>query len=215
MRLKASITGNLKAMMAAEVKAAEKAVGGGVRQATDGLKNELRGQVTGAGLGERLAKSWRGDLYPKNGLSINAAGFVYTKAPQIIGAFATGVTIRSKQSRFLAIPTQYVIRRENKKISPADFDEAGISLRYVPPQGARRVGLLVADDFRVTSKGRARVASDRARKTGRGLATVVMFILVPQATLKKRFDIDSAAKKWIDRLPSLVTASWPDEKEPK
>jgi hypothetical protein len=77
------------------------------------------------------------------------------------------------------------------------------------------VGLLVADDFRVTSKGKARVASDRAKKTGRGLTTVVMFILVPQAQLKKRFDIDSVAKKWIDRLPSLVTASWPDEKEEK
>jgi hypothetical protein len=50
----------------------------------------LRGQVTGAGLGERLAKSWRGDLYPKGGMSINAAGFVYTKAPEIIGAFAYG-----------------------------------------------------------------------------------------------------------------------------
>jgi hypothetical protein len=86
-----------------------------VRQATDGLKNELRGQVTGAGLGERLAKSWRGDLYPKGGMSINTAGFIYTKAPQIIGAFAYGVTIRSKQGRFLAIPTQYVTRRENKK----------------------------------------------------------------------------------------------------
>jgi hypothetical protein len=215
MRLQAAIQGNLKAMMAAKVKAAEKAVSGGVRQATDGLKNELRGQVTGAGLGERLAKSWRGDLYPKGGMSINAAGFVYTKAPQIIGAFAYGATIRSKQGRFLAIPTQYVTRRQNKKVTPADFAEAGIPLRYVPPQGARRVGLLVADDFRITSKGRARVASDRAKKTGRGLTTVVMFILVPQAQLKKRFDIDSVAKKWIDRLPSLVTASWPDEKEEK
>ena len=213
MRLQAAIQGNLKAMMAAEVKAAEKAVSGGVRQATDGLKNELRGQVTGAGLGERLAKSWRGDLYPRNGLSINAAGFVYTKAPHIIGAFDEGVTIRSKQGRFLAIPTQYVTRRQNRKVTPADFAEAGIPLRYIPPQGARKVGLLVADDFRVTSKGRARVASDRAKRTGRGLTTIVMFVLVPQAQLKKRFDIDSAAKKWIDRLPSLVTASWPDEKE--
>lgn len=215
MRLQAAIQGNLKSIMAAELKSAEKAVSGGVKQATDGLKNELRGQVTGAGLGERLAKSWRGDLYPKNGLSINAAGFVYTKAPQIIGAFAYGVTIRGKQGRFLAIPTPYVIRRENKKLTPADFAEAGIPLRYIPPQGNRRVGLLVVDDFRVTSKGRARVASDRAKKTGRGLTTVIMFILVPQATLKKRFDIDSVAKKWIDRLPTLVTASWPDEKEPK
>ena len=75
------------------------------------------------------------------------------------------------------------------------------------------MGLLVVDDFRVTSKGKARVASDRAKKTGRGLTTVVMFILVPQAQLKKRFDIDSVAQKWIDRLPKLVVGSWPDEKE--
>ena len=213
MRLSAAIQGNLKAMMAAEVKAAEQAVSSGVKQATDGLKNELRGQVTGAGLGERLAKSWRGDLYPKGGMSINAAGFIYTKAPEIIGAFAYGTTIRSKRGRFLAIPTQYVTRRENKKLSPADFAEAGIPLRYVPPKGTRRVGLLVVDDFRVTSKGKARVVSDRAKKTGRGLTTVVMFILVPQAQLKKRFDIDSVAQKWIDRLPKLVVGSWPDEKE--
>ena len=106
MRLTAAIQGNLKAMMAAEVKAAEQAVSSGVKQATDGLKNELRGQVTGAGLGERLAKSWRGDLHPKSGTSINAAGFIYTKAPEIIGAFAYGTTIRSKRGRFLAIPTQ-------------------------------------------------------------------------------------------------------------
>jgi hypothetical protein len=37
-----------------------------------------------------------------------------------------------------------------------------------------------------------------------------MFILIPEARLKKRFDIDSVAKKWIDKLPSLVIASWPD-----
>jgi hypothetical protein len=41
-----------------------------------------------------------------------------------------------------------------------------------------------------------------------------MFILVPQANLKKRFDIDSVAQKWIDRLPKLARhGSWPDEKE--
>ncbi|MFH1157607.1 MAG: DUF6441 family protein [Pseudomonadota bacterium] len=211
MKLTAAITGNLKAIMAQELKAAEKAVSQGITQATEGLKAELRGQVTGAGLGDRLAKSWRGEVYPRGGLSINAAGFVYTKAPEIIGAFAKGAAIRSKQGRFLAIPTQFVIRRNNKKLTPADFGEAGIPLRYVPPQGARRVGLLVVDNFRVTKKGKAKVASNRALKTGRGLATVVMFILVPEVRLKKRFDIDSVAKKWIGKLPSLVVASWPDE----
>lgn len=212
MRLTAAITGNLKEVMAHEVKTAEKAVSQGIRQATDGLKTELRGQVTGAGLGERLAKSWRGEVYPRGGLSLNAAGFVYTKAPDIISAFASGATIRSKNSRFLAIPTSFVIRRDNKKLTPADFEEAGIPLRYIPPQGSRRVGLLVVDNFRVTKKGKAKVASNRALKTGRGLATIVMFILVPETRIKKRFDIDSVAKRWISKLPDLVVASWPDEK---
>ncbi|MFH1158597.1 MAG: DUF6441 family protein [Pseudomonadota bacterium] len=211
MRLTAAITGNLKEIMAQEVKAAEKAVTRGVAQATDGLKTELRGQVTGAGLGQRLSKSWRSQIYPKGGASVNAAGFVYNKAPEIIGAFAEGVTIRSKNGKFLAIPTPYVIRRENRKLTPADFEEAGIPLRYVPPEGSRHVGLLVVDNFRITSKGRARAASPRAIKAGR-TATVVMFILIPEARLKKRFDINSVAKKWIDKLPSLVIASWPDEK---
>lgn len=208
MRMKATIEGNLTKMMESELKTAEQAVGGGLREATDGLKNELRGLVTGAGLGERLAKSWRGELYPRNGRSVNAAGFVFTRAPDIIGAFAHGAVIRSKNGRFLAVPTKYVIRRENRRLTPADFAEAGIPLRYVPPKGARRVGLLVVDDFRVTSKGRARAASDRMKKTGRGLATVVMFVLIPQAALKKRFDVDIAAKKWIDRLPQLVLQNW-------
>lgn len=211
MRLSAALTGDLKKLMEAELKLAEIAVGGGLREATDGLKNDLRGLVTGAGLGQRLSKTWRGELYPRGGRSINAAGFVFTRAPDIIGAFAHGVVIRNKRGRFLAVPTPYVTHRENRKLTPADFEEAGIPLRYVPPEGKRRVGLLVVDDFRITSKGRARVASNRAKKTGRGLATVVMFVLIPQATLKKRFDIDITAKKWIDQVPQLVLRNWPEE----
>lgn len=213
MRLVAALQGDLRRIMAAEVKAAEQAVTSGVRQATDGLKLELRSQVTNAGLGDRLAKSWRGEVYPKGQPSVNAAGYVWSQAPQIISAFAEGVTIRSKHGRFLAIPTQYVTRRRNKRLMPADFAEAGIPLRYVPPQGARHVGLLVVDNFRVTSKGKARVASPTALKTGRGLATIVMFILIPQTSLKKRFDIDSAAGKWVDRVPGMVVANWQDVKE--
>jgi len=213
MRLVAALQGDLRRIIAAEVKAAEQAVMSGVKQATDGLKLELRSQVTNAGLGDRLSKTWRGEVYPKGQQSVNAAGYVWSKAPQIISAFAEGVTIRSKHGRFLAIPTQYVIRRQNKRLTPADFAEAGIPLRYVPPQGARHVGLLVVDNFRVTSKGKAWVASPTALKTGRGLATIVMFILIPQASLKKRFDIDSAAGKWVDRVSGLVVANWQDGKE--
>ena len=212
MRLAAALQGDLKKIMAEEIADAEIAVTAGITQATDGLKTELRGQIVNAGLGERLSRSWRGNVYPRGG-SVNAAGFVYSNAPEIIGAFASGATIRPRHARYLAIPTQYVTRRQGRKVGPADFEEAGIPLRFIPPQGGRRFGLLVADNFRVTNKGRARVASNKAIKSGKGLTTVVMFILVPQVTLKKRFDVNSVAQKWIDKAPRLILASWPNRKD--
>ena len=211
LRLLAALQGNLKTVMDTELKTATQAVSSGVQQATDGLKGDLRGQINNAGLGSKLANTWRGQIYPRGGQSLNAAGYVWNKAPQIVSAFNDGVTIRSKHGKFLAIPTQYVIRQNNRRISPRDFEEAGIPLRYIPPQGARRVGLLVADNFRVTNSGRARAASPTAQRTGRGLASIIMFVLVPQVSLKKRFDIDSTAQKWIDKLPQLVVSAWPAE----
>ena len=47
-------------------------------------------------------------------------------------------------------------------------------------------------------------ASDRARRTGTGLATVVMFLLVPQVKLSKRLDVARAAERWSGRLPALI-----------
>lgn len=211
LRLLAALQGNLKEQMNAEIKEATTAVSKGVIEATDGLKGDLRGQITTAGLGSRLAQSWRGQVYPRGAQSLNAAGYVYSNAPDIVSAFNDGVTIRSRHGRFLAIPTQYVIRQKNKRIGPRDFEEAGIPLRYIPPHGARKVGLLVADNFRVTAKGRARVASATALRTGRGLTSIIMFVLVPTVSLTKRLDVDSAAQKWIARLPQLVVENWPSK----
>jgi hypothetical protein len=67
MRLEAAIQGNLERHMKAEVKAAGNAVVAGTRRAADGLKHEMRAQVTSAGLGRRLAarrRSWA-DRYRK------------------------------------------------------------------------------------------------------------------------------------------------------
>ena len=40
-----------------------------------------------------------------------------------------------------------------------------------------------------------------------------IFILVPQVTIKKRFDIESAEKKWNDALPRLVVQNWQEISE--
>src|ERR671910_2159612 len=104
MKLAAAIARSLQADLQAELRDIERAVTGGTRDAGRGLKAELRRQVGSAGLGQRLANSWRDRHYPNQRL--DAASPVYTKAPQIIRVFDQGTLIRSRRGRFLAIPTE-------------------------------------------------------------------------------------------------------------
>jgi hypothetical protein len=108
-KLAASFTRSLQADMRAELRDIERAASSGTRDAGRGLKTELRRQVSSAGLGQRLANSWRDRHYPNQ--QLDAASLIYTRAPQIIRAFDEGVVIRSRRGRFLAIPTENTSRK--------------------------------------------------------------------------------------------------------
>jgi hypothetical protein len=209
MKFTGSIVRSLQSDMRAELRDLERAVTTGTRDAGRGLKSELRRQVTGAGLGQRLANSWRDKHYPNQ--QLDAASLVYTKAPQIIRAFDQGAVIRSRRGRFLAIPTENAPRKgtDGKRISPSTFPEHRFGpLRFVPrPSGP---SLLVADGLRASFSRKTgslhgfRRATDRARHSGQGLTTVVMFLLVPQVKLRKRLDVPRAAERWSAQLPALI-----------
>jgi hypothetical protein len=212
-RLTAALDGDLKRIVELEMRAAARAVTAGVREATEGLKTELRRQITSAGLGTRLANTWRGEVYPKGQPSIGAAGFVWLKAPGIVRLYAEGAVIRSKQGLFLAIPTPAAGRfgDARRKITPGAWERIhGMRLRFVYRRGSP--SLLVADNVRLTKRGRATANIGRrqgaafTRLTGR--TTVPLFILVPEVTVRKRLDIDGAAQKWIAALPQLVVQHW-------
>ena len=49
-----------------------------------------------------------------------------------------------------------------------------------------------------------RRATDRARRSGQGLTSVVMFLLVPQVKLRKRLDVARVAERWSAQLPALI-----------
>ena len=83
-KLAAAFTRSLQADMRAELRDIERAASKGTRDAGRGLKTELRRQVTSAGLGQRLANSWRDKHYPNR--KLDAATMVYAKSPQIIRA---------------------------------------------------------------------------------------------------------------------------------
>jgi hypothetical protein len=213
MRLQAALRGDLTEVLKAEIRDAERAVTAGIREATDCLKTELRRQITSAGLGSRLANTWRGDVYPKGQPSIGAAGYIWSKASRLVRLYAEGAVIRSKQGLFLAIPTPAAGRFGDgrQKITPGAWERIhGKRLRFVYRRGSP--SLLVADNVRLSKRGRA-VANIGRRKGDSftrlaGRTTVPVFILVPQVTVGKRLDVAGAAQKWITALPRLVTRHW-------
>ena len=192
-------------MLAEEITLAERSVSTSVRESAEGLKSELRAQVTAAGLGVRLANTWRSRVYPQGRPSISAAGMVWSNAPTIVRAFDEGPVIRSKDGFWLAIPLPAAGKgRRGKKLTPGEWERLrGQRLRFVYRRG--RPSLLVADNQRARGgkRGGFALASGKAIAAGR-VATVAIFLLVPQVHLRKRLNIDPAGKRWIDALPYRV-----------
>ena len=208
MKLKIDITPNIVAMMREEIRAGERAVSSAMQQAGTSLKSAWRAQITGAGLGMRLANSIRAANFPKFGESLNAATLVWSNAPVIVGAHDTGPLIRSKNGFWLAIPTPAAGKStRGGKITPSEWERrTGLRLRFI----YRRKGpsLLVAEG-RLNSKGRA-VAS--RSKTGRGVVSAPIFLLVPHVKLQKRLDLARDAERAAEGVPGLIVANWVEGK---
>jgi Family of unknown function (DUF6441) len=119
--------------------------------------------------------------------------------------------IRSKRGRFLAIPTDNAPRKgtDGRRISPITFPEHRFGpFRFVPRESGP--SLLVVDGLRASFSRKSgelrgfRRATDRALRSGQGLTTVVMFLLVPQVKLSKRLNLARAAERWSAQLPALI-----------
>ncbi len=204
MKLKLDVEPDLVAMLQAEVKAGEKAVKAAMAVAGSELKQAWRQQITGAGLGHRLPRTIRNRTYPKQGDSLDAAAFVWSNAPEIVGAHDRGVLIRSKAGFWLAIPLPAAGKgRGGARLTPGEWEKRrGMRLRFVYRR--RGPSMLVADG-RLNSRGLG-VAS--RSKTGRGRATVPIFLLVPQVRLRKRLDLARDVERVAGRVPGLIVAKW-------
>lgn len=205
MRIEVSIDPPVAAVTAEALEAGRRGVTAAIGAAGAALKAGWRAQITTSGLGQRLANTVRERLYPGRP-SLGAAALVWTKAPDIVDAHDRGALIRSGNGFWLAIPLPAAGRLPgNARMTPLAFERrTGLRLRFVYRRG--RPSLLVAEG-RVSSAGRA----VRSRsKTGRGLATVPVFVLVPQVKLAKRLDVERLARAAGERLPGLIAANWRD-----
>lgn len=204
MRIDIKIDGDIKAMMAEEIRAGERAVSGAMRNTGTAVKMAWRQQVLAAGLGTRTANAARSETYPDGRNSLNAAALVWSKAPKIYGAFEKGAIIRAHRGMWLAIPLPAAGKgKSGASMSPAAWTKKhGMELRLVTRPG--KAGLLVADG-RLSKHGRAAVSRS---KTGRGRATVPVFILVRQATLRKTLNLFAAANQAAQMLPAAIVSRW-------
>ena len=204
MKLNVAAVPNLAGMMAAEITAGEKAVTKAVGDAGTSLKTAWRAQIMGAGLGQRLARTIRSAQYPKGKPSLNAAALVWSKAPVVVGAHDEGPLIRSTNGFWLAIPTPAAGKSaRGGRITPGEWERRReLRLRFV----YRRNGpsLLVAEG-RLNTRG---VGVAARSKTGRGLTTVPIFLLVPQVKLRKRLNLARDAEAAQAGIPIAIVANW-------
>ena len=190
MRLKAAVEGSLVEYMEREYQNCARAVTKGVSLAANGLKIAMRTQVKSAGLGARLANTWRGDVYPKAKNSISAAGVVYTKAQKIMEGFEYQTVVRGKDGLWLAIPTAAISKRiRNKRMTPALYERSkGVRLRFV-----------------YRKNGASLLVHEQKRKT------IIAFVLVPQVRMPKLINFAAESAKWQAKLPSLILENWREQ----
>ena len=191
----------------------ERAVSEGMNEVQAGLRDELRGQVVSAGMGQRLSKTWRGKRFPESGASINSVAYVWSRAPDIVDAFERGVPIIARNRRFLAVPTRDAgvshTTVKNKRLTPAIWEtETGVKLRFVPRGGH---ALLVTDAHyaRQPARWRRRKSFKPIRTPLTGSRKVlVIFVLVPMVNPGKRLDVEGAGNRWADRVASIIASHW-------
>lgn len=210
--IQASVTGIDQIAKNAEGEAAT-LITGAMRGATGTLKGSAREQIIAAGLGQRLANTWRDDVYPNEGSSLNPAGWVYSKAPDIISAFASGNSIRPSDGQdYLWVPTKNVPRAvgggrasANKRMTPEQVLAAFRAPEFIIKNGKRGNKLaFIVEKRGLTARG-ARKKIRRGRLGhGDDSELVLMFTLTRSVHPGKRLDLDAAgqegAEDFVERM---------------
>ena len=169
-----------------------------MRDVAEADKQKLRADLAAGGFYQatRLSKTWRANVYPRNGGALDPALQLVNKAGDIIETFSQGATITPKGRTFLAVPLEpakAILRRMNQaknrtRTWGGKFDAEDTSVHRVE----RVIGhKLIPILNRNTGRG-VLIADGSYGKSGKRLARqakpTAFFALVRQATLAKRIE---------------------------
>lgn len=197
--LKLAVRGDLQTFLDAELKAGKRAVTSVIRRRSNNMKNDVRRQIARAGMGQRLGKTVQNVVYPKRGVSLNAAAFVLSKAVyknrprgpvDLIQVFNESSTVTLPGGRALAIPLPAAgegTGKRNDPVSRRPSDWPAGTFQMVPSKD-RKTALLI---FRSGSK--------------KGQPA---FILVRGYKRTKKIDVDRAYTKAVRNLDQAIVNTW-------
>ncbi|MDJ0685396.1 MAG: DUF6441 family protein [Alphaproteobacteria bacterium] len=222
MRLGAAVMGDLRKQVAAEWRAAGRAIRAGLRESGRGLQADLRKDGERAGLG-KLARVWRVRVYGGRRGPWESSALIYPKGGErtrsALAAFEEGGVIRAKSGRYLAIPTLFN-RKGGRRGGRVLYQPSEMTDSFV--QRSKRGRLLVfarVGRAQAMVRGRVRdrafvnsslLGSGRVRRTREILnaGVVPMFVLLRQVRVRKRLNRADIVRRWRSRAPAVIVKHW-------
>lgn len=214
-RVRAAVEGNLGASTRAIRSDVAADVTIGLRGVTDGAVQDMRQALERAfPNSRRMATMVTGKTTPDRPgvFSLDAAGRIYGRGskrsawPAPLWAQAFGAEIQAKDGGSLAIPTKAVPRDgRNRPLSPTEVEvRFGEKLKAIPAGVFGKRGALVLYRQTIGRSGRVRAATRGRARQGRRAQPIVMFWLVPQVSLRPRWDPREIMGRWADLAPAFV-----------
>lgn len=177
-----------------------------MREVANSIKLKGRSNISAAGFSTKWQNAFRVDVYPKRGVSANAAALVYHRIPYA-DIFETGGTIRGKPTLWVPLPsTPKKIGR--RRMTPARFiNEVG---PLFPIRGKGGKPLLAAN---VAKKRRSRngtlsLSSLRRGASGGATQAVPVFVGLPSVTLRDRFSLREITRSEANTLAELYAKNF-------
>ncbi|TSE07583.1 hypothetical protein C1D09_018805 [Mesorhizobium intechi] len=179
---------------------------GAIRELADIVKREGRADMASAGFSKRFQNTFRGEVYPSNRDSIDAAAVLYSKV-RYSNIFETGGDISGSPLLWLPLPTAPK-RIGRQKMTPELYiRQIGplftINRPGKPPLLAANIGVS-ARQKASGNIGKITNAKLRRGATGTGAKQAVpLFVGIPSVSIKDKLQIREITERAAGRLGEL------------
>lgn len=220
MRVSFNFSGpSLPAQIDAEIRRHSKAITAAFAGAAEGVKVDLRRQLTAGGSKrmQRLSTAIRVEVFPRPPRhSPRAAALVYAKgkdAERYFAAFTAGPYITASRGRALAIPLHNFRGIDGRLLGPRSSFFAN-RIKFIPARhrGGTDVGVLAIPATGTASQKRRQRNTAGRRAISRTLADadlVPVFVLVRAVRLPKLLTPEETVNRWGQKIPDLIRQALP------